>query len=158
MSKKKGGAKNLNPIRSVDEAREKGRKGGIASGKTRRAKRDAKNTIRLFLDMAASGVTADNLNILGVPESEQTNQMALQARMFTSAMGGDLEAYKLLMRYGGYDPEQNRQDRITDAKIKQMSNPPAYRQSPEESEENQSGEDVVIYVPENGRDNLDQDT
>lgn len=42
---------NLKPIRSVIEAREKGQKGGIASGKARVEKKLLKETLEILLNM-----------------------------------------------------------------------------------------------------------
>lgn len=40
---------SVKPLQSVEEAREKGRKGGIASGEARRRKRDIKTTLENLL-------------------------------------------------------------------------------------------------------------
>lgn len=61
--------------------------------------------------MAAKGKLASNLAELGFPVNEQTNMAALQARLFTMAMGGNLDAYTALMRMAGYEPEENRKER-----------------------------------------------
>ena len=42
--------KNLKPVRSKEEAREKGRKGGIASGKARRERKTLKDELLLLLE------------------------------------------------------------------------------------------------------------
>ena len=57
MGKKNKGHENLIPFseRSKDEAREKGRKGGIASGKTRREKANMRKLIETFLDSKIEG-------------------------------------------------------------------------------------------------------
>ena len=39
MSKRKGAPQNLRPVKTKEEAKERGRKGGIASGEARRNKR-----------------------------------------------------------------------------------------------------------------------
>lgn len=44
------GRNNLKPVKSVEEAREKGRKGGIASGKAKREKKLVSEMVRDFLD------------------------------------------------------------------------------------------------------------
>ena len=45
------GVENLNPVRSVDEAREKGRKGGIASGQSRRRKKTMADALDTIMSM-----------------------------------------------------------------------------------------------------------
>ena len=41
---------NLRPVRSEEEAREKGRKGGIASGKSRKERADLRKQMQLWLE------------------------------------------------------------------------------------------------------------
>ena len=45
--------KNLKPVRSKEEARERGKKGGIKSGETRRRKAALRNTMNRLLTMQA---------------------------------------------------------------------------------------------------------
>ena len=79
---------NLKPYKKGDitseEAKKRGRAGGVKSGESRRAKRDAKSAVRYLLDLAAKGKIADNLKELGFPANEQTNMAALQARRRTA--------------------------------------------------------------------------
>ncbi len=44
------GTRNLTPVRTEEEARELGRRGGIASGKARRAKKNMRERAQLLLD------------------------------------------------------------------------------------------------------------
>ena len=54
------GTNNLNPVRSVEEAKAKGRNGGIASGKTRRERKAMKETLAALLSMPLKkGKSAD---------------------------------------------------------------------------------------------------
>lgn len=110
MANPKGNPESLRPVRSKDEARKRGAAGGKASGITRRNKRDAKNAISLLLGMAASGKFEKNLRTLGYDEADMTNMNALVARMFVEAMGGDIMAFKALMEYGGFRPDQKLKD------------------------------------------------
>lgn len=101
-----------NIIRDSETAKEKGRKGGIKSGEVRRAKRDARETIQYMLGrMVVSENIKNNLKELGFETEEFTNMGALHGRLFTMAMSGNLEAYMLLMKMGGYEPEENRKER-----------------------------------------------
>ena len=54
---------NLNPIRTESEAREKGQKGGIASGESRRARK----TLRAELEALLSQNTVDKKTICNSP-------------------------------------------------------------------------------------------
>ena len=154
---------NLKPYKKGDitseEAKKRGRAGGVKSGESRRAKRDAKSAVRYLLDLAAKGKIADNLKELGFPANEQTNMAALQARLFTMAMGGNIDAYTTLMRMAGYEPEENRKERESiaadrrreielDAKVAALgSNPDGYSASLNMNDED-GNSDVVIYMPQ----------
>ena len=55
---------NLNPVRSENEARKRGRAGGIASGKARREKKMMRETLDMLLSMPMkNGKFADVENI-----------------------------------------------------------------------------------------------
>ena len=135
--KKKGNVKNLDPVKTKEEARRRGRNGGIKSGEVRRAKKEE----------------------LGFPETERTNMAALHARLFTMAMSGNLDAYMELMRIGGYEPEENRKERESiaadarrqlemEAKVSALGgNVEDARYAVNLSDED-GHNDVVIYLPE----------
>lgn len=63
---------HLKPVRSKEEARELGRKGGLASVKARRKKRSMQEAAKIFLEMAADGSLKSNLEALGVAKQDQT--------------------------------------------------------------------------------------
>lgn len=61
------GRNNLQPVRTSEEAREKGRAGGIASGKARREKATMKKTLEMLLESnSKSGQTYRELATLGL--------------------------------------------------------------------------------------------
>jgi len=164
MAKKGGAPENLDPVRTKDEAKKRGHNGGVKSGEVRRQKRDAKNAINLLLDMAAKGKLDDNLKELGVETESRTNMVALQARLFTMAMSGNLTAYDKLMKYAGYDPEENRKERESlaadsrrereaQARIDAYANGDSYGQYADGSDpfEDEEQEDVIIVLPDDGR-------
>ena len=89
---------NLIPAnkRSKSEARENGKKGGIASGKARRKKADFQKALKLVL---SSEVSNENLAValenLGY---EKTNEMAIALNTVQKAVKGDLRAVELIER------------------------------------------------------------
>lgn len=146
---------------SREEASKNGRLGGIKSGEVRRARRDAKAAIQYLLGLEAQGALKNNLEKLGYEEGEMTNMAAVQARMFTSAMSGDVNAYIQLMRLGGYEPEENRRERESlasdrrrerelEAKIEAIQGNAVASAAMSNEDGNN---DVLIYLPENRRDN-----
>ena len=141
---------NLKPYKkgelSSEEAKRRGKLGAAKSAEVRRAKRDAKSAIGYLLNLAATGSVDKNLTTLGVTEEERTNMQALQARIFTMAMGGNLEAYKALMEYGGFAPDQSLKDEERRARIKTITE--TGRVDTITSGDEGGGGSVVIYMPE----------
>ena len=84
---------NLKKIRSTSEARELGKKGGKASGKSRRKKADLKNALNTILTAEATSKTAQILEELGF---ENTNEMAIMLSLTQQAMKGNVRAIELI--------------------------------------------------------------
>ena len=90
---------NLIPFdqRTEEEAREAGRKGGIASGVSRRRKRDLREAAELYLSLpVADKRQLAKLSKAGVETEDADNQMAIVAGLAMKAMRGDAKAAKLL--------------------------------------------------------------
>lgn len=84
---------NLKKIRSTSEARELGKKGGKASGKSRRKKANLKNALNMILTAEATSETAQILEELGF---ENTNEMAIMLSLTQQAMKGNVRAIELI--------------------------------------------------------------
>lgn len=96
---------NLVQNRSREEAEKLSRKGGIASGKARRQKRDMRNSMRQILELDISPNQKDQLQALGIdPEGwtlgDVVNIMAVQ-----TAMKGNVSAMAYCRDTAGYNPE-----------------------------------------------------
>ena len=90
---------NLKPIRSVSEAREKGRKGGKASGETRRRKANFRKTLNLLLTAEIdSPEWTPLLESLGL---DSTLETALNMAMIKEGLSGNVKAYEAVARYSG---------------------------------------------------------
>ena len=97
--------KNLNPVRSKEEAREKGRKGGIASGEVRREKKKMKEQIEMILSLPTKNTEAKEfIKSLGVKANEIDNQMVIVVEMISKAMKGDTKAFELIRDIIGESP------------------------------------------------------
>lgn len=86
---------NLKPARSKSEARERGSKGGKASGESRRRRKTLKENMNLLLELPVAA--SDDYNILaemGVDPMDTDNAMLLTAALFQKAKGGDVAAYR----------------------------------------------------------------
>ena len=78
---------NLIPVRTEEEAREKGRKGGIASGKARREKRDMAYFARLMLDEIITDKKGNEL---------PTRLAMLKSMLKRVLKDGDVKAFKAI--------------------------------------------------------------
>lgn len=91
---------NLIPMeqRSPSEAREMGRKGGVASGVSRRRKRSLKDAADLFLSLPVSDRRSWNrLARKGVDPEDIDNQMAMVIGLVEAATDGDARAGRLIV-------------------------------------------------------------
>ena len=153
---------NLKSIKKGDltpeELKKRQSNGGKRTAEIKRAQKDARETAKYILSLAAKGKVAENLEQLGIPNTERNNMVALQARLFTMAMSGDLEAYKQLMTIAGYDSVENRKERESlasdrrrdlelDAKMNALGNNPDAKVSMSFGDEGGNG-GVMIYLPE----------
>lgn len=87
--------KNLKPVRSKSEARERGKKGGQKSGEVRRNKKLLKEHMEILLSLPTqkrSQIKA--MRQMGIEEDEMDNKMALTVALFIKATSGDVSAIK----------------------------------------------------------------
>lgn len=88
---------NLRPIRSENEAREKGKKGGIASGKARREKRDFAKTFNALLDAKLTNPESlKKLNGMGIKDKDATVELSVVAGIVAAAQNGNVNAYQAI--------------------------------------------------------------
>lgn len=87
--------KNLKPIRSKSEAREKGKKGGRKSGKVRREKRLLKDCMLELLDLPVAEVEEQKkLASMGLDAEKIDNRALLTSALFLKGASGDVAAFK----------------------------------------------------------------
>lgn len=77
---------NLRPVRSKDEARERGRRGGIASGESRREKANLKKCLELAMEHDHWTLEGDRM----------TKGMAMCISMVDRAIDGDVAAFRAI--------------------------------------------------------------
>lgn len=91
---------NLVPFtseQSHEEAVRNGRKGGLASGESKRRKKTVKEAADILLSMPPQGSHAIKLlKQTGIPQGEWDNQLAIVAAMVDRAMRGDVKAAKMI--------------------------------------------------------------
>ena len=90
------GKDNLKPVRTKSEARERGKKGGIASGEKRREKKAMKETLETLLQMPLKSDKAVDLDeikdIAALKGKNITVQEAIMLAQIQKAMKGDTKA------------------------------------------------------------------
>lgn len=141
--------KNLRPVQSEKEAREKGRKGGIASGAARRRKRDMRQAAKLLLDADVSPSQKSMrmlMKSLGIDEQDMTYSMAILSAVLLQAGNGNVKAAAFLRDTAGYNPTQQLQEKQFAYQKKRDK-----ERVDDDSGKSGDGGDVVIYVPDNGR-------
>lgn len=85
---------NLKPVRTTSEARELGRRGGVASGEARRRKADLRRTLEALLQGKAPNGTTYEENIA----------LGLMQNAIDSKGGGNPKAFEVIAKMiGQYD-------------------------------------------------------
>lgn len=79
-----------------ETAKEKGRKGGLTSGKVRRRKKEMKQAMDLLLSLPVSSKNKKRLESLGLEDSDINNQMLLLATALDRAIAGDVRAMNFI--------------------------------------------------------------
>lgn len=94
---------NLIPFdkRSVNEARESGKKGGIKSGQARRKKKSMKQAMNLLLSLPVSDENAQRLAQLGIDVDDADNQMLMMVSMMQRAIKGNATAAQFIANITG---------------------------------------------------------
>lgn len=141
---------NLKPFtsdQSREEAKKNGAKGGVASGIARKKKRALKNTIEMIMRLGVDPQTQSILEQLGVPEEDQSVQTAIVVAQAMKAMRGDTKAADYLGKYASADPRIFLEQERLALERERL----AMRADADAPDDNET-EDVVIYLPDNGRD------
>ena len=101
-----GGNDNLIPFRSEEEAREKGRRGGIASGEARRRKKTYAELAEIIGTQKVSEENGKKLKKLGVTNGDQTNDALAVARIFLGMQAGNPKMTELWLKLRGEMPKE----------------------------------------------------
>lgn len=98
---------NLKPVRSKNEARERGRNGGIVSGVSRRQNRDMRKAAKELLELPipeCKQKLREMLVSMGVSEGSMDYSMAVLVAQLLKAMKGDSRAARFLRDTAGFNP------------------------------------------------------
>ena len=103
--------KNLIPYseRSENEARENGRKGGIASGESRRKRKLLKDSMNALLELPVSSTKEYTALIkMGLDIEDIDNSQLIVLALFNRAKSGDVAAIKELRNLIGEDSAEDK--------------------------------------------------
>ena len=139
---------NLKKIRSTKEARELGKKGGIASGKARRKKANLKKALNTILTAEATSKTAAVLESLGF---ENTNEMAIMLSLTQQALKGNVRAIELINKMATSEKDElDRKEQKARIKQLELSNKAA-------TEDTTVNDEQIIIVDEWQEDEVETD-
>lgn len=96
---------NLKPIRSTSEARERGKKGGIASGKARREKKTVQKLLEDYLDsdIKSKKKLKDFAKAVGLKGDQSVKELITAVCILNTLKKGDVETLKTLCELLGED-------------------------------------------------------
>ena len=111
---------NVKPVRSSDEARRRGRNGGIASGKARRQKRELRERLKEALDCAVvNPKTKKMMEQVGM-DGDGSNMDAVVASIVVGAIQGAPGYAKLLVELIGETGAEQRAERADKREEKRL--------------------------------------
>lgn len=104
-----GNINNMKPPRTKDEAKERGRNGGIASGEARRKKKTMREALEMLLyDTKLNEQTKQMLQAEGIKNADDFNhQMVITRSLIAKAESGDVQAYHAICAMIGEKPSEN---------------------------------------------------
>ncbi|WP_286144713.1 KGG domain-containing protein [Bacteroides caecimuris] len=106
---------------STDEARKIGKKGGKASGETRRKKKSMKQAMDYLLSLPVIDENMETLEQLGIDADDADNQMLVVAKAFQKAIKGNVDAMKFIASITGSVPmneAEKKKDKLGKERLK----------------------------------------
>ena len=102
---------NLKPCLTKEEARERGRRGGIASGKARREAKSVKYYIDTLLSLPLKNEQIkERLKEAGLDPDDMDNKMAMVYMQWIECAKGNTKAFENLLNYAGEKPVEQVQN------------------------------------------------
>lgn len=96
---------NQAPQFTSANAREMGRRGGIAAQKTIQRKKHLKDSLKTILSLEPNDRNKQKLADMGIPDNEMTNEMLMAVAMFQKAIKGDVRAAEYIRDLTGQQPQ-----------------------------------------------------
>lgn len=96
---------NKAPQFTTANAKEMGRKGGIAAQKTIAKKKHLRDSLKTILALEPNDRNKQKLADMGIADSEMTNEMLMAVAMFQKAIKGDVRAAEYIRDLTGQQPQ-----------------------------------------------------
>jgi len=133
-----------------EERHAKAVRAGQASVAARKKKKEFRELARAFLEQPANPKLRKMMEEFGCDPDNMTNAAAMITRLFTKVITmGDLPAARTLIEWAGMAPLQHEKENAEIARLAQVAS--LMSSESEQKEDNDAGEDVVFYIPDNGR-------
>ena len=119
-TKRKGRVENLKPVRTKEEASERGRKGGIASGVARRNKRTLREDLEILMSQEVKDPKLKKklAQLSGRdPKAKMTTQEAVNIALYGAMLKGNTKAFELIQATLGQAPLKDRPEEQTQRKV-----------------------------------------
>lgn len=100
---------DLKPVRSKEEAKERGAKGGVASGEARRAKKTLRERVKMFGELKIDGKAKWQMMEVGISEEDCDRFTQAAVGLFQKAMKGDVSAFNAIRDIIGEKPIDRQQ-------------------------------------------------
>lgn len=144
MARKEDNLRSLEEV-GKEKHREIARKGGLASGESRRRKADIRKAMTELMNMPAVGRAKELVDSAGFEEVDKNNANAVAAKLLQMALGGNQRAMELLLDYFFKANEDERKTKESQARIDAMK-----KNMGDLTVNSQDDDDggVVIYLPE----------
>ncbi len=97
--------KNKAPQFTSANAREMGRKGGLAAQKTIQRKKHLRDSLKTILALEPNDRNKQKLSDMGIPDDQMTNEMLMAVAMFQKAIKGDVRAAEYIRDLTGQQPQ-----------------------------------------------------
>lgn len=91
-------------FKSGEKAARSGQKGGIASGKSKRAKKSMKEQMNILLN-SENPTVVKAVKSFGIEDDEINNQMGLMVGLYQSAMKGNVQAFEKIQELNGNEDD-----------------------------------------------------
>ena len=133
------------PVPTAEELAEAGRRGGVASGQSRRRTKELDKVFMSTMNKAVNGRLKDMLVQAGYEEDELVNSAAVFATLVAMAVNGDLKASEILLDYSLSIQEEQRKKLESKARIESLRANSMSSVAVSSTDDDDGG--VMIYLP-----------